>query len=235
MADADVGSHRGVFVRTVILFAAIICSVPVLAMEPDRIVSGHGVSSSHDPRVLVRLPDDATYVGSDRFTLTKPEYGEFDACELFAFADADKDGSLRRVYWVQFEHYLPNHPELHYTYDSPRHVSIGGLDFFVDIDASEGTNTPRPGSDSEHFYGLLAAHGYKRVPMMFLRLVHLPDAAKRKELMIIVGRRLPAGVTAASLKPGGSSAAQWPALQDDLVAWATRNIVIETQASASAK
>ena len=80
------------------------------------------------------------------------------------------------------------------------------------------------------FRDLLTAHGYKRVPMMYLRLVHLPDAARRKELMIIVGDRLPEGWTAASVKEGGSGYAQWPALQDKLVDWATRNIVIESRA-----
>ena len=221
--------------RITILFAAMVVSTSASALTPDRTVSGHTVSSSHDPRVLVRLPDDATYVGSDRFMLAKPEYGDFDACELFAFADADDSGALRRYYWVQFEEYLPKYPELHYTYDSPRHVTIGGLDFYVDFEASEGTGKPKPGSDGEHFYNLLAAHEYKRVPMMFLRLVHLPDRARRKELMIIVGQRLPAGVTAASLQDGGTAAAQWPAMQDDLVAWAAHNIVIEAPTKRSAK
>ena len=214
--------------RNLVLVAGFTFAICTSAAEPVHTVSGHTVSSTADPSVSVRLPDDATYVGSDRFTLTKPEYGNFDACELFAFADADKDRSLRRFYWVQFEHYLPSHPKLHYEYDSPRHVTIGGLDFYVDIEASEGTGKSRPGSDGEHFYNLLTSHGYKRVPMMFVRLVHLPDAAKRKELMIIVGQRLPAGVTAASLQPGGSAAARWPALQDELVAWAAHNIVIAT-------
>ena len=211
--------------------AATLFSLSVSASEPQHGLSGHTVSSTRDPAVQIRLPDDTRYVGTERFTLAKPDIGDFDACELFVFANADKSGSLREVYWVQFEQYLPGHPELHYTYDSPRHVTIGGLDFYVDIDASEGTNTPRPGSDSEHFYNLLAAHGYKRAPMMFIRLVHLPDAAKRKELMIILGKDLPTGVTAASLKEGGSSAAQWPALQEELVALAKRNIVIEPRAA----
>jgi len=198
------------------------------AAEPERAVSGHAVSSFADPHALIRVPDNASYVGSDRFTLAKPDIGDFDACEMFVFAKADAGGSMQQVYWLQFEHYLPGHPDLHYTYDSPRHVTIGGLDFYVDVDATEGTNKPASGSDGEHFYGLLATHGYKRTPMMFLRLVHLPDAKKRKELMIIVGKRLPEGVTAASLKPGGAHAAQWPAMQDELVAWAQRNLVIAT-------
>lgn len=207
--------------------AAIAVSFSASAAEADRTASAHTVSSSGDPHVLIHVPDDARYVGSDRFTLAKPDIGDFDVCELFAFANADPSGSLRQFYWVQFEQYLPGHPELHYTYDSPRHVTIGGLDFFVDIDASDGTRTPTPGSDGEHFYNLLAAHGYKRAPMMFLRLVHLPDAAKRKELMIIVGKRLPAGVTASSLKEGGADAARWPALQNELLDWAVRKVVIE--------
>ncbi len=131
---------------------------------------------------------------------------------------------------MQFEEYVPKYPDLHHTYDSPRHITIGGLDFYVDIEVSDGTAKSKPGSDGEHFYGLLAAHGYKRVPMMYLRLVHLPDAAKRKELMIIVGKHLPDGWTAASVKEGGAAHAQWPAMQDELVAWAAHNIVIEMPA-----
>ena len=225
----EAGGRRSVdggLVQKMILAVAIALSTFASAGELERAVSGHTVSSSADPQVLIRLPDDASYVGADRFTLAKPGIGDFDACELFAFANADQTGSLRQVYWVQFEHYLPGHPELHYDYDSPRHVTIGGLDFYVDINASDGSSKPKPGSDGEHFYNLLAAHGYKRAPMMFVRLVHLPDAARRKELMIIAGKSLPAGMTAASLMPGGSDAARWPALQDDLVAWATHNIVI---------
>lgn len=214
--------------RSVILVAAALaCSVSCVAAVPARTVSGRAVYSPNDPNVRIRLPDDATYVGTDRFVLSKPDLGDFDTCELFAFANADKRGSLRKFYWVQFENYLPQHPELHYTYDSPRHVTIGGLDFYVDIDVSDGDRKPAPGSDGEHFYNLLSAHGYKRAPMMFVRLAHLPDAAKRKELMIIVGEDLPAGLTAASVKKGGSAYARWPALEEELIASAMRSIGIE--------
>ena len=214
--------------RNLILAAtALACFTCCPASEPARNVSGHTVFSSQDPRVRIRLPDNSRYVGTDRFKLSNPEFPDFDACQLFVFADGDKNGSLREVYWVQFEQYLPKYPDLHYTYDSPRHITIGGLDFFVDIEVSDGTRTPKPGSDGEHFYNLLAAHGYKRAPMMFVRLVHLPDDAKRKELMIIAGKDLPAGLTAASVKEGGSAYAQWPAMQDELVAWAAHNIVID--------
>jgi hypothetical protein len=33
---------------------------------------------------------------------------------------------------VQFEGYLLTKPELKYKYDSPQHMKIGGMDFYVD-------------------------------------------------------------------------------------------------------
>jgi hypothetical protein len=118
---------------------------------------------------------------------------------------------------------------MHMTYDSPRHARIGGLDFFVDTNFSDGTSIPKPGSDTEHFYMLLGSHGYKRAPMMFVRLVHLTDASARKELMLIVGEALPPGVTSASLKKGGKDHARWPALEKQLIDSAVHSISITAQ------
>lgn len=212
--------------RIMAFVAAFAWATSALAAVPERKVVGHTVYSLRDPRVEVHVPNDARYVGSDTFALTKPGVGEFDVCELYAFAKADRSGSLRKLYWVHFEHLLPNHPEMHLTYNSPRHAKIGGLDFFVDTDFSDGTSIPKPGSDTEHFYKLLTAHGYKRAPMMFVRLVHLTDASARKELMVIVGEALPAGVTSASLKEGGKNHARWPALEKKLIESAVRSISI---------
>lgn len=212
--------------RVMVFVAALAWAASALAAAPERQVVGHTIYSPRDPRVEVRVPENVKYVGSDTFALSKPDVGEFDVCELYAFANADRDGSLRKLYWVHFEHLLPSHPEMHLTYDSPRHARIGGLDFFVDTDFSDGTSIPKPGSDTEHFYKLLAAHGYKRAPMMFVRLVHLTDASARKELMLIVGEALPAGVTAATLKEGGKDHARWPSLEKGLIDSAVRSISI---------
>lgn len=209
--------------------AALAWATSSWALTPERRVVGHTVYSPHDPRVQIQVPKTVKYVGSDTFALTKPGVGEFDVCELYVFAKGDKDGSLRKLYWVHFEHLLPNHPEMHMTYDSPRHARIGGLDFFVDTNFSDGTSIPKPGSDTEHFYKLLAAHGYKRAPMMFVRLVHLTDASARKELMLIVGEALPPGVTSASLKKGGKDHARWPALEKQLIDSAVHSISITAQ------
>ena len=49
----------------------------------------------------------------------------------------------------------------------------------------------KPGSDEAHFYGLLASQGYRWSDLMYVRLVHLFDAAKRRELMIVCAKTLP--------------------------------------------
>jgi hypothetical protein len=213
----------------IIAVAAFAWAASASALTPERRVVDHTVYSPRDPHVEIHVPENVNYVGSDTFALSKPGAGEFDVCELYVFANGDKDGSLRKLYWVHFEHLLPSHPEMHMTYDSPRHVKIGGLDFFVDTNFSDGTSIPKPGSDTEHFYNLLAAHGYKRAPMMFVRLVHLTDASARKELMLIVGEALPPGVTSASLKEGGKDHARWPALEKRLIDSAVHSISITAQ------
>jgi hypothetical protein len=35
---------------------------------------------------------------------------------------------VKRLYWIQFEGYLQSRPELHHTYDSPRHTKLGSED-----------------------------------------------------------------------------------------------------------
>ena len=197
------------------------------AATAERFVADNTVVSRRDPAVNIKLTDSVHYVGSDSFTFSKPELGAFDAAELFAFADAGKDGNIRKYIWVQFEGYLPGHPDLHFTYDSPKHVTIDGLDFHEDI----GVASPKPlkpGSDSKHFYSLLASHGYKRGDLMWVRLVHLLDPAKkRKELMIIYAESLaPTGYTAQQLDQGGSDHFKWDAIAAALSRRAIQNIHI---------
>lgn len=216
-----------------VIFAIIALVSPISGSSgADRWAFGHTVYSRRDPHAQIRLPDDVRYVGTDRFVLSKPDLGPFDVCELYVYANAGRTGSLRELYWVQFEHYLPaaqaKYPQMHYTYASPHHVMIAGMDFYVDTDASDGTRKPKSGSDTEHFYTLLAAHGYRRTPMMFVRLVHLMDA-ERKELMIIAGEDLPAGLTVTSLKKGGAAYSQWPGIERGLVDWAVRSVDIRSQ------
>jgi hypothetical protein len=55
--------------------------------------------------------------------------------------------------------------------------------------------------------------------MLYVRLVHLLDERKRKELMIIYGEDVASsGFTAAELHEGGAAYAQWPGIEKDLIA-----------------
>ena len=190
---------------------------------PERRVSGNVVTSLRDPAVRIELPKTVQYVGADRWVL----YGIAD-CELHAFVEADGPGKVQRLYWVQFEGYLPSRPDLHHTYDSPKHASIGGLDFYVDSWVRAKDATAESGSDREHIDALVQAKGYRMPEMMYVRLVHLLDNEKRKELMIIYGEDLaPAGFSAAELSEGGKAHGQWPGIADALLERAERRITIE--------
>ncbi len=133
---------------------------------------------------------------------------------------------------MQFEGYLPTKPELKHEYDSPRHATIGGVDFYVDTWTSANDDKVRAGSDTEHIVALIRGHGYKMpADMMYVRLVHLLDEQKRKELMIIYGEDLaPTGLTTADLNKGGKAYEQWPTIEKSLVERAEKKITIEETA-----
>jgi hypothetical protein len=191
---------------------------------PERKVAGNVVTSERDPAVRIELPKAAQYVGADRWVL----YAIAD-CELQAFVEADAQKNVQRLYWVQFEGYLPSRPDLHHTYDSPKHATIGGMDFYVDTWVRTKDATTESGSDREHIEALVRAKGY-RMPeaMIYVRLVHLLDNEKRKELMIIYGDDLAlTGVTAAELSEGGKAHNRWQGIADALLERAERRITIE--------
>ena len=205
----------------VLLFA--ICAVSQ-SSAPDRKVAGNTITSSRDPAIRIHLPKSVQYVGADRWIL----YDIAD-CELHTFVDADAKKNVQRIYWIQFEGYIPSRPELKHTYDSPIHTTIGGLDFFVNTWAHGKDAEVRPGSDVEHVQALIRSKGY-RLPddTMSVRLVHLLDATTRKELMIIYSENLAStGFSAADLQPGGKAHDQWPSLQNQLLERAKRKIRLD--------
>jgi len=181
---------------------------------PERKVEDNVITSLRDPNFRVQLPPSVHYIGADRW----PLYDIAD-CELHVWVEADQQKKVKRLYWVQFEQYLPNKPDLHHTYDSPRHLTIGGLDFFVDTWTRNVDEKSKPGSDGEHVRELIRKAGYQ-LPKetMSVRLVHLLDEEKRKELMIIYSEDLqPMGHTAADLKKGGKAYDDWAGIEEGLI------------------
>jgi hypothetical protein len=140
-AEGDVLLRRIVAMsfRSVFLCGLNVCRLNacVAAQEvaPESKVAGHAIISERDLRARIDLPQSVEYAGADRFVL----YGIAD-CELHAFVESDAQKNVQRLYWVQFEGYLPSKPDLHHKYDSPRHTTIGGLDFYVECSRYCGGN-----------------------------------------------------------------------------------------------
>lgn len=220
-------------------------SVAAIA-TPIRSVHGNVVTSTQEPRVYVRIPQTARYVGSDRWVL----FGIAN-CQLFAFVQPDSEKRVQRIYWVQFEGYLPSMPKLQHEYRPTRHATFAGMDFYVDtgLEHNDPSGTPsqdlraleawirakgyavpqgiNTGSDEQHLDALLRAGGYSLPSsMMSVRFVHLLDN-KRKELMIIYSENLAStGLTIDDLSKGGEARTQWLKISRLLVERAERAISI---------
>ena len=74
---------------------------------PEPKVEGNVITSEREPKIRIQLPKSVQYVGADRWVL----YGMAD-CELHAFVEADGQKNVKRLYWIQFEGYLPTKPGL---------------------------------------------------------------------------------------------------------------------------
>lgn len=193
------------------------------AKAPERKVNGNVLTSARDPKVRIEVPAAAQYVGADRWVL----YGVAD-CEIHGYVEADPERNVQRLYWIQFEGYIPEKPNAKYEYDSPRHAQFGGLDFYLDTwPRAEGAPS-RAGSDREHIEALVKAKGFKMPPgMAYVRLVHLADTERRKELMIIYGEALPADLEAAHLGENGKDRqTKWPSIEQQVIAGVKQRLKI---------
>lgn len=189
-----------------------------------RTVSGQVLMSKDTPAVRLEFDKAFKYIGTQSFVL----YDVANAEQHF-FVDADKDGRMKRFFWVQFEGYLPTNTHS-YNYKSPRIVNAGGFDFFADAyPRSLKGDLGRPDSDGNRARAFLSAKGFKMAGTEFMsqRLVHLVDQTKRSELMIIYVEDLTdTGLTAADLSEGGLARARWPEISQGLLDRALKNMKV---------
>ena len=167
---------------------------------PTREVRGDTLISRADPAATFVFAKPFQFAGNQTIDILKVA-----GADQYFFIDAAEDRSIRRFYWVQFEHYYPTNE---HTYDfssmNLKPVPIGRLAFMGDVRVRDNyfTMDQRPGSDSRAAETFLRARGFK-IDGTFatLRLFHLPDASRRRELMVIYGERVPAGTVAADIAP----------------------------------
>ena len=175
-------------------------------------VEGNILTWTGFPAVTLKFTDSFSYIGSQKYTL----YGSTQV-DLYLFGELE-GRRIKRLYWVQFERYLPFN---RYTYDysdSQRMTEVGGVKYYDDTWYwNLETRKRKPGSDTEHVLALIEKQGYSIGPEnMGLRLVRL-DSTRRKELMFIFLEDLrDHGLTTKDLSDGGKSAHEWDLMTQGL-------------------
>jgi len=191
--------------------------------SPLRQVKSRVIKSSSMPAVDLEFGKGFKYAGGHKFVL----YDVANAEQHF-FVDADNEGRVKRMYWVQFEGYLPTNNHT-YKYTPTKTVNIGGLDFIADgYSRNIKTNPGRAGGDGTRAREFLATKGYRLASddVLSQRLVHL--IGNRDELMIIYLEDMtPIGLTAADFEAGGKAAAKWPEISEALLARARKDLKIK--------
>lgn len=192
------------------------------AAEPARTVKGQVLTSAAMPAIRIEFDKAFKYVGNQDFILY-----DVARAEQHFFVDADKEGRIKRFYWVQFEGYLPSNTHT-YRYKTNNPVTIAGLTFTTDAAARNmKINVSRPDSDGSRARTFLESKGYRMAgdDVLLQRMVHLVDDAKRNELMIIYMEDLSElGLKASDLGKGGRAESQWEEVSKQLLARALKNM-----------
>jgi len=199
---------------------AAVASSADLAGSPVARVERHGVRHPGEG-LTVRVPATALYAGGERFTL----YDVAD-CEVHVFVEADARRRVRRLFWVQFEGYLPSLPERRYNYaEGNRRIEAWRFPTWVGAaPANYAQQPPRAGSDRERVVAILTRAGFALpTDALVVRLVQLLDDPQgtgrgRRELMLIYAEDLsPAGLTANDFRTDGAPNARWTAAEQPLI------------------
>jgi hypothetical protein len=183
--------------------------------QAERRVEGRELISTARPAVRLKFDDAFKYVGTQKFTLYDVAHAE-----QHFFVDADRDGLIRRLFWVQFEGYLPDNKHT-YNYEMKETLDLGGFAFGTDARAAKiPAGAQRPDSDGGRAQSFLESKGYRMASdeVLMRRFVHVLDESKRDELLIIYIEDLKGtGHTAADLSEKGSAAAKWDEVSKGLL------------------
>jgi hypothetical protein len=134
------------------------------------------------PVGTITMGPNLTYAGSEEFIL----YG-LAQCEIHLWVDAPGK-RVRRMYWVQFERYLPSNTHTYDYADLPGRMKLGSQVFFNGVrffNLDDDRKKWRSGSDYEHVLHLLESRGYSLPSELTELALFRVDRSARKELMII--------------------------------------------------
>src|SRR4030095_9068668 len=120
------------FTFTVIAFWILVIGLEVTCAQDShqttaqpllRTVKGQVLTSREMPAVHLEFDNKFKYAGGQSFILY-----DVARAEQHFFVDADAEGKVKRLYWVQFEGYLANNTHT-YSYQAIKTVQVGGLNF----------------------------------------------------------------------------------------------------------
>jgi hypothetical protein len=153
-------------------------SAPARRPTPAHRAVGQVLPASVGPIQELHFAKPFRYVGGQRFILKKIA----DAEQHF-FVETSKPGTIRRLYWIQFEKLLPGIGE-GYDYSQDVEVPVDGVAF--QLNARRWDAPPEPDSDRAAMYAFLEKAGYRILDgAVRIRLVHVPESNRREELMIV--------------------------------------------------
>jgi len=204
-------------------------SIQAAALQVERAVQGTVLVSRADPEITLTLPAHFSYVGGQRFLI-----GPVADAEQHLFVDADAQGSVRRLVWIQFEHRVPADTGS-YDYRAPERVRLGPFPFVTDTklfadyaDTVLTTDSSKGAVDQAHVGRQLRARGYTPPRAVIrARMFYLPDSAHRKELMIIYVKALTMSDLNGRSVPAEAPGTQWPDLSREVIEEAERDIRIK--------
>jgi hypothetical protein len=151
---------------------------PTARLKPAHRVVGQVLPASVGPVQELHFAKPFRYVGAQRFILKKVA----DAEQHF-FVEKGRPGTIRRLYWIQFEKLLAGKGE-GYDYSQDVEVPVTGVAFWRN--ARRWDAPPEPDSDRAAMNAFFGNHGL-RIPdgAVRVRLVHVPEGNRREELMIV--------------------------------------------------
>ena len=189
------------------------------------------LTSTARPAVTIRHGKELKYIGTQSFTLYDVAHAE-----QHFFVAADEENRISRLYWLQFEGYLPTNTHV-YNYRSRETAKIGAFEFVADsrpLNITAVKALQRPDSDGARARAFLESKGYKMASddVLWQRLVHLVDDTKRDELMIIYMEDLgTAGLLAEDFAENGKAASLWKDISEGLRQRAVSGLEIKKAAA----
>ena len=177
-----------------------------MVTEPRRSVEGRTVVSGRMPAVRIKVAAGFAYAGRLGFVL-------HDVARVESFVFAAGGGEAGRLLVVQFEGYLEGNDHV-YDYPSTDTVLLGDRPFLADAAVVDLAPPPPPDSDVGRVLNLLEGQGYALPARAAVqRFVHLPDEAKRHELILFYAEGLGHGESEAAPREEVAGAVRERALE----------------------